>query len=319
MASRSADWVRGVVRLTSSARTMWAKIGPATNSNVSSFWLKTLEPVMSDGRRSGVHWMRRNVPPTEVARARASIVLPVPGRSWSRMCPPATSPASARRTTRSLPTITRRMFFSTRSRSSAARRGWSDRSCTWRFSLEPVFAGSAALALADHPRDDLAQVRATLPERHRVDPVREDHLRHLADVLHVDLLVAVVGRLRLRGPRAHEVGSMAVDLQRDRDLRDQAQDLARERDLGEGRDRLRDLRFHRVLRLRVLLIEQVGVVLPDGPLLDDGDALVEVADAFDVDTKAEPVEQLRPELPLLWVHGAHEDEPRRVRHGHALA
>src|SRR5207302_364026 len=88
-----------------------------------SFWLKTLEPVMSEGSRSGVDWMRRNVPPTEVARARASIVLPVPGRSWRRTWPPGTRPASASRTTRSLPTMTRWMLLSTCSRSAAARRG----------------------------------------------------------------------------------------------------------------------------------------------------------------------------------------------------
>src|SRR5256885_5247760 len=87
IASSSADCVRGVARLTSSASTILAKIGPATNSKVTSFWLNTLEPVMSEGSRSGVHWMRRNVPPTDVAKARASIVLPVPGRSWRRTWP----------------------------------------------------------------------------------------------------------------------------------------------------------------------------------------------------------------------------------------
>src|SRR5205807_8377659 len=124
-ASGSADCVRRVARLTSSARTKLGKIGPATNSKVRSFWLKTLEPVMSDGKRSGVHWMRRNVPPTDVASARASIVLPVPGRSCSSTWPPATIPAAASRTTRSLPTMTRWMFSSIRLRSSAARLGCS--------------------------------------------------------------------------------------------------------------------------------------------------------------------------------------------------
>src|SRR5438132_4332748 len=125
IASSSADCVRGVARLTSSARTKLAKIGPATNSKVRSFWLKTLEPVMSDGKRSGVHWIRRNVPPTDVASARASIVLPVPGKSCSSTWPPATRPAAASRTTRSLPTMTRWTFSSMRLRSSAARLGCS--------------------------------------------------------------------------------------------------------------------------------------------------------------------------------------------------
>jgi len=69
------------VRIDLVASTMLAKIGPGTKVKVSSFWLKMLEPVMSEGSRSGVHWMRLKVPPTDVAKARASIVLPVPGRS----------------------------------------------------------------------------------------------------------------------------------------------------------------------------------------------------------------------------------------------
>src|SRR5438270_574442 len=128
---------------------MLAKIGPGMNSNVRSFWLKTLAPVTSDGSRSGVHWMRRNLPPTDVASARASMVFPVPGRSWSRMCPPATSPVSASRTAWSLPTMTRWMLFSTRSSVSAARRGRRLRSSMWRISLESRFPVSAYI----DPRD----------------------------------------------------------------------------------------------------------------------------------------------------------------------
>src|ERR1044071_887259 len=43
---------------------------------------------MSDGNRSLVNWMRRNVPPSAAASARASVVLPTPGMSsisrWPR-------------------------------------------------------------------------------------------------------------------------------------------------------------------------------------------------------------------------------------------
>jgi len=67
---------------------------PRTNSKLSSFWLKTLEPVMSEGRRSGVDWMRRNVPADRGGQGTGEgIVLPVPGRSWRRTWPPATRPA----------------------------------------------------------------------------------------------------------------------------------------------------------------------------------------------------------------------------------
>src|SRR5437773_1613505 len=458
VASSSADCVRGVARFTSSASTMLAKIGPAMNSKLRSFWLKMLEPVISEGSRSGVHWMRRKVPPTDVARARASIVLPVPGRSWSRTWPPATRPASASRTTRSLPTMTRWMFFSTRSRSSAARWGW--RECSWdaddinsRSSLEPgsrtsdvlghrvpklqigsalyvaelfsdlavadleqvdtahvaappieppaddgAIAGDDHLlgfepcprciaeelipepahrgladmplavgsrqgvleqavvgherhhavdivaverlvegvdgrlgggsiprlrrvlidhgrsALADHPGDDLAQVRTAFAEWHGVHAMREHHLRHLADMADGDLVRAVVRGLGLGGAGAHQVGAVPVDLERDRDLGDQAQDLARQGDFGKGRDRFGDLRPDRLLRLRVLLVEEVGVVFPNRALLDDGDPLVEVADALHVDAQTETVQQLRPQLALFRVHRPDQDEARRVRH-----
>ena len=36
---------------------------------------------MSAGSRSAVAWMRLNVPPSERANARASVVLPLPGMS----------------------------------------------------------------------------------------------------------------------------------------------------------------------------------------------------------------------------------------------
>src|SRR5215207_2163465 len=44
---------------------------------------------MSPGKRSGVNWMRLNSSPSTVAKLRATSVLPRPGKSSSRMCPPA--------------------------------------------------------------------------------------------------------------------------------------------------------------------------------------------------------------------------------------
>jgi hypothetical protein len=38
-------------------------IGPARNSNSWVFWLKIESPVTSDGRRSGVNWIRRKLQP----------------------------------------------------------------------------------------------------------------------------------------------------------------------------------------------------------------------------------------------------------------
>ena len=51
---------------------------------------KTCVPTISDGMRSGVHWMRLNVPDTEVARVCAAVVLARPGTDSIRMWPPAT-------------------------------------------------------------------------------------------------------------------------------------------------------------------------------------------------------------------------------------
>lgn len=79
----------GVARLISSASTVWAKSGPGRNSNSVVFELKTEAPVMSVGRRSGVHWRRLKVAPTLWARARASMVLATPGTSSRRTWPSA--------------------------------------------------------------------------------------------------------------------------------------------------------------------------------------------------------------------------------------
>ena len=107
MTSRSADWVFGLARLISSARTMLAKTGPAWNSNRPSFWSYTVMPVMSPGSRSGVNWMRVLVPCTDCASARASDVLPVPGTSSSSTCPSLSIAVSTSSTMWRLPRIAR--------------------------------------------------------------------------------------------------------------------------------------------------------------------------------------------------------------------
>src|SRR5256886_11654365 len=79
IASRSADWVRGEARLISSANRMSVKIAPSWKWKARSRWSNTDTPRISDGRRSGVNWMRLNVAPIDRASALASVVLPVPG------------------------------------------------------------------------------------------------------------------------------------------------------------------------------------------------------------------------------------------------
>ena len=65
-----------------------------------------LTPVMSPGSRSGVNWMRLAEPATLCAIARASEVLPVPGKSSSSRWPSLKSATKPRRTTKVLPSST---------------------------------------------------------------------------------------------------------------------------------------------------------------------------------------------------------------------
>src|SRR5216683_4375778 len=106
MHSRSADCVRGVARLISSASTTWAKIGPGRNSNSCNRWLKNDTPVTSLGSKSGVNWMRRNGQSSVRATDLASIVLPIPGTSSMSTCPSHSSATSSRSMTSRLPTMT---------------------------------------------------------------------------------------------------------------------------------------------------------------------------------------------------------------------
>src|SRR6266849_255774 len=97
MHSSSAACVLGDARFTSSTSRRLAKTGPGRNSNSFVRWLKTLTPVTSDGRRSGVNWSRENEQSSERASAFASIVLPTPGKSSMIRCPSATRQRTTRR------------------------------------------------------------------------------------------------------------------------------------------------------------------------------------------------------------------------------
>ena len=110
MASSRAAWVLGGVRLISSARIMLAKIGPAMNVNwrrpVSGSSCRMSVPVMSEGIRSGVNWMRLKERLEISATVLTSSVLASPGTPTSSTCPRANSPISSSSTTLSWPMIT---------------------------------------------------------------------------------------------------------------------------------------------------------------------------------------------------------------------
>ena len=65
-----------------------------------------LNPVTSEGSRSGVNWMRANEPSRLRASALASIVLPMPGTSSISTCPSTSSVTSSSSVASALPTMT---------------------------------------------------------------------------------------------------------------------------------------------------------------------------------------------------------------------
>ena len=92
MACSSADWVLGLARLISSAISSWAKIGPLTKRKLRrplpELSSSTSEPMMSEGIRSGVNWMRLASSPSTLPSVSTSSVLARPGTPISSACPP---------------------------------------------------------------------------------------------------------------------------------------------------------------------------------------------------------------------------------------
>src|SRR6266851_871858 len=121
MASSSAACVLGGVRLISSARMICPKIGPFTKRSrrtpCSSSRISV--PVMSDGIRSGVNWIRLKSRWRMSASVLISSVFARPGTPVIRQCPPVNSAMSTCSTTASWPTMTLRSSVRMRSRPSA--------------------------------------------------------------------------------------------------------------------------------------------------------------------------------------------------------
>ena len=120
MASSRADCVFGGVRLISSARIILPKIGPSTKVHLRCPVSKSSSimsvPVMSDGIRSGVNWMRRKARPIASAMVRTIRVLAVPGMPVKRQWPPTKRAIRIWSSTSSWPTMTERTCSRTRSR-----------------------------------------------------------------------------------------------------------------------------------------------------------------------------------------------------------
>ncbi len=109
----------GGVRLISSASTMLAKIGPRTKRNSRlpvSDSSRTIVPVMSDGIRSGVNWMRLNDTSRIWLMELTMSVLASPGTPMSRQWPRVKMAARICSMTSAWPTTTRRSWSSMRLR-----------------------------------------------------------------------------------------------------------------------------------------------------------------------------------------------------------
>src|SRR5262245_25036702 len=111
MASSSAAWVLGGVRLISSARMTLANSGPSRKRNsrppVVRFSSMTSVPVSSDGIRSGVNWMRLNASDNVLASVLIMSVLASPGTPSRMQWPRLKSAISNSSMTVSWPTMTR--------------------------------------------------------------------------------------------------------------------------------------------------------------------------------------------------------------------
>ena len=109
MTSSRAAWVLGGVRLISSAIRMFVNTGPRTNLmnrcplEVSSSRISV--PLMSEGIRSGVNWIRLKSRSSTPAREAMRMVLAVPGGPWIMQCPPASTAASTCSMASSSPTM----------------------------------------------------------------------------------------------------------------------------------------------------------------------------------------------------------------------
>ena len=104
IASSSADWVLGGVRLISSASSRLVKIGPSRKLSSPCRLSITIEPVMSPGIRSGVNCTRRVSTDSAPARVRTSSVLATPGTPSISTWPPHSSATSRPETAASWPT-----------------------------------------------------------------------------------------------------------------------------------------------------------------------------------------------------------------------
>src|SRR6266702_5657814 len=128
MASSSAAWVFGGVRLISSASRRLVNTGPSRKRKEPSLCWKIIWPSTSEGIRSGVNWTRLKFRSRVRARVLTSSVLATPGTPSSSTWPRTSRAATRPETAPSWPTTA--LATSWRTRSTAVRGpAWPDPLC----------------------------------------------------------------------------------------------------------------------------------------------------------------------------------------------
>ncbi len=125
--------------------------------------------------------------------------------------------------------------------------------------------------------------------------------------------------MRHGGVRGDEVGPHPVHPERGADRGDLTERGVGEDHLAQPAARLGYARGEVLLLPRPAGGEALGVVLEGQPPAYHLGTLVRVARGRDLHGEPESVEELGPQLALLGVHRADQDEPRRVPHGHGVA
>ncbi|KAF5032414.1 hypothetical protein DSECCO2_617520 [anaerobic digester metagenome] len=178
----------------------------------------------------------------------------------------------------------------------------------------PVVPGSAIVPLPGVLQGSLKLLRVypRLFERFTAHPVRERKLHGFPDVVAGDDRPPIKGGDRLCRADDGDIGAVSPDSEPDARLRHRIQEGVVDRDGGEQHPCGNDLSAQRLLRRAVRLPAPSGIALEylGGP--DDRHSLRGILDPLHGHLQPEPVEQLRPEFPLLRVHGADQDEPGRV-------
>ena len=149
--------------------------------------------------------------------------------------------------------------------------------------------------------------------------MRERERGGVIDVFARGRVVPAIRAERPDRPIDHYVRPMAKDVGLDAYRRDETGLSLGDLHIVDGGDRLGERARKVVVGAGELVHELVVAALERRVSFGDEDALIGVADALHVDAEAEAVEQLRPELALLGVHRADEDEARWMQERHTLA